>query len=65
MFNRFVTAIAFLVVLAGPCCATEDTPLLVQAPTLSKSEIVFAYGGYLWSVPREGGECAAIDHRRA
>ena len=31
------------------------TPLLVQTPTLSKTEIVFAYGGYLWSVGREGG----------
>jgi len=28
---------------------------LAQQPTLSKTTIVFQYGGYLWSVPREGG----------
>ncbi len=33
----------------------DEAPLLLQGPTLSKTEIVFSYGGYLWSVPREGG----------
>jgi tricorn protease len=37
-----------------------DSPLLVQAPTLSKTHIVFVYGGYLWSVPREGGEARQL-----
>ncbi|MDP9338832.1 MAG: PDZ domain-containing protein [Acidobacteriota bacterium] len=59
MFNRFVTMVAFLVAFAGTCCA-EDVPLLVQAPTLSKTEIVFAYGGYLWSVPRDGGDARQL-----
>ena len=40
--------------------AAEDAPLLVQGPTLSKSEIVFAYGGYLWSVPRNGGDARQL-----
>ena len=30
------------------------------SPTLSKTEIVFAYGGYLWSVPREGGDARQL-----
>jgi tricorn protease len=33
----------------------EETPLLLQGPTLSKTDVVFSYGGYLWTVSREGG----------
>jgi tricorn protease len=40
--------------------AAEETPLLVQAPTMSSTQIVFVYGGYLWSVPREGGEARQL-----
>ncbi len=35
--------------------APADSPLLMQSPTLNSSHIVFAYGGELWSVSREGG----------
>src|SRR5271163_4651379 len=40
--------------------AADESPLLVQAPTMSKTQIVFVYGGYLWSVPREGGEARQL-----
>ena len=40
--------------------AADEAPLLVQAPTMSKTQIVFAYGGYLWSVPRAGGEARQL-----
>ena len=40
--------------------AADEAHLLVQAPTMSKTQIVFAYGGYLWSVPREGGEARQL-----
>ncbi|MBV8515588.1 MAG: PD40 domain-containing protein, partial [Acidobacteria bacterium] len=40
--------------------AAADEPLLVHSPTLSKTQIVFVYGGYLWSVPREGGEARQL-----
>jgi tricorn protease len=33
----------------------QEAPLLLQGPTLSHTEIVFGYGGFLWSVPRDGG----------
>ena len=50
------TVLAMLVLLlAGMGSAAEEKPLLAQQPTISKTEIVFVYGGYLWSVPREGG----------
>ena len=40
--------------------AAEETPLLAQSPTMNKTQIVFAYGGYLWSVAREGGEARQL-----
>ncbi|HEV8074320.1 MAG TPA: hypothetical protein VGP66_00640, partial [Candidatus Acidoferrum sp.] len=40
--------------------AGADSPLLLQQPTISKSEVVFVYGGYLWSVAREGGEARQL-----
>jgi tricorn protease len=51
-----------MVLLCTPswCAAAEENPLLVQSPTISKTQIVFAYGGYLWSVPREGGEARQL-----
>src|SRR5258708_30914777 len=40
----------------GSCLvAGQEAPLLLQEPTLSRTEIVFGYGGYFWSVPRDGG----------
>jgi tricorn protease len=46
--------------MAGYGFSADETPLLVQSPTLSKTEIVFAYGGYLWSVAREGGNARQL-----
>jgi tricorn protease len=40
--------------------AADQTFLLAQEPTISKTTIVFAYGGYLWSVPRDGGEARQL-----
>ena len=49
------------VLLVSASLATgAESPLLLQQPTISKSEVVFVYGGYLWSVPREGGEARQL-----
>src|ERR1051326_6904805 len=48
-----------LLVLAAAASAA-DAPLLVQKPTLSKTHIVFAYAGDLWSVARDGGDAARL-----
>ena len=56
---RHVAAIAFLLL----CCAARasDNPLLLlQEPTLSRTQIVFAYGGELWEVPRAGGQAHVL-----
>jgi tricorn protease len=63
---RFRISAMLAVLFLGAMCtasrsaAAEDNPLLVRSPTMSKTQIVFAYGGYLWSVPREGGEARQL-----
>ena len=60
-----ISAVPGTLLLAFLCLATrlsaaEQSPLLVQDPTMNKTQIVFVYGGYLWSVPREGGEARQL-----
>ena len=44
-----------------PCLAVAaDPPQLLRKPTLSRTEIAFAYGGDLWIVPRSGGEARRL-----
>ena len=59
---RMAVLIGALLALAcaGVSRAAEETPLLAHSPTLSKTQVVFAYGGYLWSVPRDGGDARQI-----
>src|SRR5579872_2255518 len=51
-------SIAFFALSA--LAARADEPLLLQKPTLSKTHIVFAYAGDLWSVAREGGDAVRL-----
>jgi tricorn protease len=51
--NLIVLVLAAIAGVRGATAA--ETPLLLQAPTVSKTDIAFSYGGYLWTVPREGG----------
>src|SRR5258708_38933212 len=52
--------IGCLVVCGGKGIGGEDGALLGTWPTMSRTEIVFLYGGYLWSVPRDGGEASQL-----
>ena len=60
MRYRMAVLAAMLVCIAGRIRAAEEAPLLAHEPTLSRTQIVFSYGGYLWSVPREGGEARQL-----
>jgi tricorn protease len=43
------------------CCAAGAADMaLFNYPTMSKTQIVFEYGGELWSVPRAGGEAHVL-----
>src|SRR6266851_3048987 len=60
MLYRLTMFIACLLVFVGTAIAAEDAPLLATWPTMSRTEIIFLYGGYLWSVPRDGGEARQL-----
>ncbi|HKV62423.1 MAG TPA: PDZ domain-containing protein [Candidatus Acidoferrum sp.] len=57
---RIAVLIGLLGAFAGVAHAAEETPLLAHSPTVSKTQVVFSYGGYLWSVPREGGDARQL-----
>ncbi len=40
--------------------AQTDPPLLLRFPTVSKTQIVFNYGGNLWIVSRDGGDARRL-----
>ena len=40
--------------------AQSGPPLLLRFPTVSKTQIVFNYGGDLWIVGRDGGEARLL-----
>jgi tricorn protease len=40
--------------------AADSGPLLLQSPTLSKTQIAFAYGGDIWIANRSGGDAVRL-----
>jgi tricorn protease len=60
MSGRFTLMLATWLIFAGIARGADDAPLLLQSPTLSRTEVAFVYGGYLWSVPRAGGEARQL-----
>jgi len=49
-----------LAMLFGFSLAAQPAHLLLRKPALSRTQIVFSFGGDLWSVPREGGEARRL-----
>ncbi len=52
--------LSIAVILFATACQSFAQPLLLQKPTVSKSQIAFSYGGDLWVVGREGGEARRL-----
>src|SRR3954466_7970523 len=55
--------IPLLLLAANPpafALSSSNGPLLVRHPSLSKTEIAFAFAGDIWTVPREGGEAVRL-----
>jgi len=46
--------------LSQSSIAQSDPPLILRFPTVSKTQIVFNYGGDLWIVSRDGGEARRL-----
>ena len=65
MRNRRFRQRALLPALAILALATfsypqTEAPLLLQDPTVSKTDVVFVYAGDLWSVPLQGGDAKRL-----
>src|ERR1700722_5005436 len=60
MHARMLFLEGMLLGFAGVAAGADEAPLLVHSPTISRTQIVFVYGGYLWSVPRGGGEARQL-----
>ena len=58
--NRVLLAASILLALTMTPTAPPEPALLLQKPTLSRTQIVFAYAGDLWSVAREGGSAKQL-----
>jgi tricorn protease len=52
--------LALLLALGSPLLARGAPPLLLQSPTLSATQIAFAYGDAIWIVGRDGGEARLL-----
>jgi len=57
--KKAMLSVAIMLALAAGGYGQEK-PLLLQSPTLSKTQIVFVYAGDLWSVSRDGGEATRL-----
>jgi tricorn protease len=46
--------------LAVPCWASADQPLLIRHPTVSTDKVAFCYAGDIWTVGRDGGDAQRL-----
>jgi len=55
-------AIVLCALSADPRASAQDSapPLLLQSPTLSRTQVAFAYGGDIWIVDRAGGDARRL-----
>jgi tricorn protease len=54
--RRSLVVLLLILTASAVARAAADAPLLLQSPTINRTEIVFVYGGYLWSASRNGGD---------
>jgi tricorn protease len=58
--KKAIFLLLLILAMAGVGSAQTDKPMLFRQPTLSKTQIVFAYAGDLWIVPRTGGSAERL-----
>src|SRR5437870_1484565 len=58
----FRSALVLGLMAAGVSLTANEKPLLLQSPTLSRTQIAFAYAGDIWVVSREGGEARRLTY---
>ncbi len=60
MFALAIVFFALISLFLPAASAQSDPPLFLRFPTVSKTQIVFNYGGDLWIVSREGGDARRL-----
>jgi len=58
--RRLLLASLFALFASVLTIAVDSGPLLLQSPTLSKTQIAFAFGGDIWIVNRTGGDAQRL-----
>ena len=58
--RRLLLASLFVLFASVLTFAADSGPLLLQSPTLSKTQIAFAFGGDIWIVSRAGGDAQRL-----
>jgi tricorn protease len=56
----FSLTLGLLLVAGAASAQPQPGPLLLQQPTLSRTQIVFVYAGDLWTVSRSGGDARRL-----
>ena len=54
--SKFFLIVFLTLTAAGASLAQTEKPVLLQSPTLSKTQIAFSWGGDIWIVSRDGGD---------
>jgi tricorn protease len=57
---RVAILLSLLCVFTATLASSQDAPILATSPTVNHTSVVFSYGGYLWSVPRAGGDARQL-----
>ena len=58
--TRLFLSFVMLLFAASLVLAQGNTPPILQKPTISRTQIAFAYGGDLWLVARDGGDARRL-----
>ena len=58
--KRVLAAVLPAMLGLGIAAAATPTPLLLRSPSVSATQIAFAYGGEIWTAPRAGGEAVRL-----
>jgi len=58
--RRLLLASLYMFLASALAFSADSEPLLLQSPTLSKTQIAFAFGGDIWIVNRDGGDAQRL-----
>jgi tricorn protease len=60
MPKKILLMLSLLLAMSVSASAQMEKPTLFQKPTVNRTDIVFAYAGDLWIVPRQGGDAKRL-----